>query len=224
MFALVEWLSFRSLASRDHIFHVVSPITGPETQPQQPAAGPKMADVVEEEMSRQAARPRPQLVVDAFYEGLHPGSQAGKLRASFDSYASMCVDGSVDDVTLKMLKKHYDSSFEANLREGDQLEWEILSDLLVNLTVAEDCSLGLSLLLTEFRHRSSEAWRPIFEDSRMSTFILHAASLDAVLPTVGEKTFKVVPGLLYAAAKTLHDKNRLDSEAFKIALEVAEVE
>ena len=77
-----------------------------------------MADVVEEEMSRQAARPRPQLVVDAFYEGLHPGSQAGKLRASFNSYASVCVDGSVDDVTLKMLKEHYDSAFEAELREA----------------------------------------------------------------------------------------------------------
>ena len=183
-----------------------------------------MADIVEEEMSRHVGRPRPQLVVDAFYEGLFPGSQSGKLRASFDSYAGICSDGSVDDVTMKMLKKHYDSSFEAELRDDDQLQWEILSDLLVNLTVAEDCSLGLSLLLSEFRHRSPEAWRPIFEDPRMSTFILHAASLDAVLPKAGDKIFKVVPGLLYAAAKTLHDKDCLDSETFKVALEVAEVE
>jgi len=220
-------MSVLFLTETDHItrlliLYILTP--GPESQPQPSAAVPKMAEVVEEEMSRQAVRPRPQLVVDHFYEGLHPGCQSGKLRATLESYAAVCADGSVDDVTLKMLKRHYEAAVEGDARDDDQLQWEILSDLLVNLTVAEDCSLGLSLLLSEFRHRSPEAWRPIFEDSRMSTYNLHAASLDAILPKAGDKTFKVAPGLLYAAAKALHDKNLLDSETFKVALEIAEVE
>jgi len=194
---------------------------GPDSQ--QPAV-PKMADIVEEEMSRNFSRPRPQVVLDAFYEGLHSGSQVGKLRVSFDSYANFRNDGSVDDVTLKLLKKHYENAVEAEMNDKDQLDWQILADLLVNLTVAEDCTLGLSLILTELRHRTPQATRQILEDPRMSTFVLYAASLDAMLPMTAEKTFEAPPGLLYATAKKCHEEKSVQSETFKTALEIAEVD
>lgn len=84
-------------------------LTGP-TDSHEPEI-PKMRSVVEEEMTRIPSRPQLQLVVDDFYENVHPGCRAGKLRAYFDSYASYRTDGTVDETTMKLLKKHYDNSF-----------------------------------------------------------------------------------------------------------------
>jgi hypothetical protein len=72
---------------------------------------PKLRTIVDEEMTRHSSRPQLQLVVDAFYESLHPGCRAGKLRVSFDSYASFRTDGSVDEAVLKLIKKHYENAF-----------------------------------------------------------------------------------------------------------------
>jgi hypothetical protein len=185
---------------------------------------PKMVSVVEEETIRNPSRPKPQLVVDAFYENLYPGSRSGKLRASFESYAAFRNDSSVDEMTLKQIKKHYKNAFAKDMSEEDELDWPVLKDHLVNLVVAEDCSLGLSLILTEMRQREPVVAQEILDDPRMTQFVLYLASLDALLKRLGEKTFHVPSGLLYASAKSLSSKNCLDSELFDSALTIAEVE
>ena len=196
-------------------------ILGPESEPEVP----KLVAVVEEEMESNILRPQPQLVLDAFYESLHPGCRIGKLRVSFDSYSSIRSDSSIDDLSLKLLKKHYESNIESERPAvEDQLDWQILSDLLVSLTVTEDCTLGLSLMLTEMRLRDIDSIRRMFEDPRMSTFLLHVASLESMTPKLKKKTFEISAGILYATAKALHEKKCLDSKVFEIAMKIAEID
>ena len=221
MSLIVSYPKTFKLLYRFH-FTMFSFIPGPETHPAPEL--PKLASVVEEEVLRNPSRLKPQLVVDAFYEHLHPGSRSGKLRASFDSYAAFRNDSSVDETTLKLMKKHYENAFAKEMREEDELDWSVLKDLLVTLVVEEDCSLGLSLILTEMRQREPVVTQEILDDPRMTQFVLYLASLDALLNKLGEKTFQVSPGLLYAAAKSMNSKNCLDSELFESALTIAEVE
>jgi hypothetical protein len=159
-------------------------------EPQPEPDVPKLVTVVEEEVARQSARSQPQLVVDAFYEGLHPSCRAGKLRVAFESYAAFRSDASVDAAALKWLKQHCENAFRRDSVDEDPLDWPAVKDLLVNLVVGEDCALGLSLLLSQVRHRDAAVaqvddpppFRP-FSDKFLSPNLLGQKNIFRIIET-----------------------------------------
>jgi len=53
-----------------------------------------------------------------------------KKQVSFDGYSARNNDASVDETTLKLIRRHYESSLIPNQLD-DEIDWTILKDIIV---------------------------------------------------------------------------------------------
>jgi len=53
-----------------------------------------------------------------------------KKQVSFDGYSARNNDASVDETTLKLIRRHYESPLIPNQLD-DEIDWTILKDIIV---------------------------------------------------------------------------------------------